>query len=255
MVVHGPGESWPVAPVCPILCRFIRMRVMRAPPRALRCSLRRRRGNGSHRDPAPRRGRDRRDPPGCPHGRHRPRVVGPRRPRRPGLRLRSSAGGAADHVDVHHPVGDHRRLDDAGRRWDRLPGRGRQEAPQEAARLHRADRPDRRLHLHAGRRDRLHLLPADPGDLRGGLRQHGATRTPPGRGQHRVAVRHHRQPGQRRDGHDGGHPRPGRLRHHRHPDRDPAGQHRRPAVRLLPADARGQGAGGRPGVPEASGGG
>ena len=46
------------------------------------------------------------------------------------------------------------------------------------ARLHRADRPDRGLHLHAGRRDRLHLLPVDPGDLRGGLRQHGATRAP-----------------------------------------------------------------------------
>ena len=146
-------------------------------------------GSGDHRDPA--RGSD---------GGDRSGSVGPGRAGRLGVRLRAPSGRPAHHVDVHHLDGDHGGVDDAVRRWHRLPRGGRQEAAQAQAGVHRGDRADRGVRVHDGRRDRVHLLLVDPGDLRRGVREQGASGAPVGGGRNGVAVRHHRQPRERGDG-------------------------------------------------------
>ena len=74
--------------------------------------------------------------------------------------------------------GDHGGVDDAVRRWNRPPGGGGEEASAEAA--HIAVIAPIVAFVSRWVRDGVHLLLVDPGDLRRGVRQQGASGAPVG---------------------------------------------------------------------------
>ena len=76
-------------------------------------------------------------------------------------------------------------------------------------------------------RHRQHVLLADPGDQRARLREQDPARARARGLDRRVDVRHHREPGRRRDGDDAAARRGLRLRHRRRPADHRPGQHRR----------------------------